>query len=165
MNQVIEGQVLHGHLFGKFQRVMGAGVLGGLQCIGQRPLALALSLCAVLLCPTPGAAEGEVRLALLPVVVHSSEDPAYLREGLAELPESVSLAEQAYENLGRSCTKTIVRGGTDGSRLTEKGLPTPNLSSGQHNIHSVTEYACLDEMIEAVEHLVELVTLWGEIRS
>jgi len=88
-----------------------------------------------------------------------------LREGLSQLPESVSLAEQAFENLGRSCTSAIIRGGTDGSQLTEKGLPTPNLSSGQHNIHAVTEFACLDEMVEAVEHLVELLWLWSEMRS
>lgn len=84
--------------------------------------------------------------------------------GLQRLPESMSLAEQAFSKLGRDSTRAIVRGGTDGSQLTEKGLPTPNLSSGQHNIHSVTEFACLDEMIEAVEHLVVLATLWGEHR-
>lgn len=88
-----------------------------------------------------------------------------LGEGLAALPDAVDLAEQAFENLGRPCTKTIVRGGTDGSQLTEKGLPTPNLSSGQHNIHSVKEFACLDEMVEAVEHLVELLSLWSQRRS
>jgi tripeptide aminopeptidase len=88
-----------------------------------------------------------------------------LREGLADLPEAVAYAEQAFANLGRDCKKTIVRGGTDGSQLTEKGLPTPNLSSGQHNIHSVGEFACLDEMVQAVEHLVELLRLWGETRS
>lgn len=101
----------------------------------------------------------------LEVEVEIQQQYRNLREGLAKLPESISLAERAHKNLGRDCTKTIVRGGTDGSRLTEKGLPTPNLSSGQHNIHSVTEYACLDEMIEAVEHLVELVGLWGEVRT
>ena len=58
-----------------------------------------------------------------------------------------------------------MRGGTDGSQLTEKGLPTPNLSSGQHNIHSVKEFACLDEMTQAVEHLVEMLRLWSEMRS
>lgn len=88
-----------------------------------------------------------------------------LGEGLAALPDAVDLAEQAFKNLGRPCTKTIVRGGTDGSQLTEKGLPTPNLSSGQHNIHSVREFACLDEMVEAVEHLVELLSLWSQRRS
>ena len=88
-----------------------------------------------------------------------------LREGLADLPEAVSLAKQAYLNLGRPCTEAIIRGGTDGSQLTEKGLPTPNLSSGQYNIHSTSEFACLDEMVEAVEHLVELLSLWSQMKS
>ncbi len=85
-------------------------------------------------------------------------------DGLRKLPESVTLAEQAFTKLGRKSTRATVRGGTDGSQLTEKGLPTPNLSSGQHNIHSVTEFACLDEMVEAVEHLVVLAGLWGDLR-
>lgn len=88
-----------------------------------------------------------------------------LREGLQSLPEAVSLAERALEKLGRPTTRMIIRGGTDGSQLTEKGLPTPNLSSGQHNIHAVTEFACLDEMVEATEHLVELLGLWSEQKS
>jgi tripeptide aminopeptidase len=87
-----------------------------------------------------------------------------LREGLRELPEAVALARQAWKNLGRPCREEIVRGGTDGSQLTEKGLPTPNLSSGQYNIHSVTEFACLDEMVAAVEHLVELLRLWSMLK-
>jgi tripeptide aminopeptidase len=88
-----------------------------------------------------------------------------LGEGLAKLPESVTLAEQAFENLGRSYVKEIIRGGTDGSVLTEKGLPTPNLSSGQHNIHSVREFACLDEMVASAEHLIELLSLWSNQRA
>ncbi len=88
-----------------------------------------------------------------------------LGEGLAKLPESISLAEQAFQNLGCPCRKEIIRGGTDGSVLTEKGLPTPNLSSGQHNIHSVREFACLDQMVAATEHLVELLSLWSNQRS
>lgn len=87
-----------------------------------------------------------------------------LADGLERLPEAVTLAEEAFKNLGRGCERAIIRGGTDGSQLTEKGLPTPNLSSGQHNIHSVTEFACLDQMIEATEHLVELVRLWSDVR-
>jgi tripeptide aminopeptidase len=87
-----------------------------------------------------------------------------LREGLRELPQATALAKQAFEHLGRSCSEAIIRGGTDGSQLTEKGLPTPNLSSGQHNIHAVTEFACLDEMVEAVEHLIVLLSLWSQQR-
>ena len=88
-----------------------------------------------------------------------------LRDGLADLPEAVTLAKQAFENLGVEYKSESIRGGTDGSQLTEKGLPTPNLSSGQHNIHAVTEFACLDEMAAAVEHLVELMSLWSQYRS
>jgi tripeptide aminopeptidase len=88
-----------------------------------------------------------------------------LRDGLSELPEAVTLAQQAFVNLGREYRSESIRGGTDGSQLTEKGLPTPNLSSGQHNIHAVTEFACLDEMVVAVEHLVELMSLWSQYKS
>ncbi|MGV3483259.1 MAG: peptidase T, partial [Planctomycetaceae bacterium] len=75
-----------------------------------------------------------------------------LAEGLRKLPDAVALAERAFANLGRPCELAIVRGGTDGSQLTEKGLPTPNLSSGQHNIHSVLEFVCVEEMVESAEH-------------
>jgi tripeptide aminopeptidase len=51
---------------------------------------------------------------------------------------------------------------TDGSRLTEMGLPTPNLSTGEHNIHSPLEWTCLEEMQMAVAVLVELARIWGE---
>ncbi len=51
---------------------------------------------------------------------------------------------------------TIVRGGTDGSRLTELGLPTPNLSTGEHNPHSPLEWTSLEEMATAVRVLIEL---------
>lgn len=88
-----------------------------------------------------------------------------LADGLADLPEAVELPIEAFKNIGADCRTAIVRGGTDGSQLTEKGLPTPNLSSGQHNIHSVGEFACLDQMVVATEHLVELLRLWSEQRS
>ena len=84
-----------------------------------------------------------------------------MADGLAYEPRAVTLAVKAHENLGRSAEQTIIRGGTDGSRLTELGLPTPNLSSGQHNPHSPLEWACLDEMIAACEVGVEIVKLWA----
>lgn len=84
-----------------------------------------------------------------------------MAEGLKKEPRAVELAEQAMRKLGIDARRTIVRGGTDGSRLTELGLPTPNLSSGQHNLHSVYEWACADEMEAACRVLVELAQLWG----
>lgn len=85
-----------------------------------------------------------------------------LADGLAKMPEVTEFAEAAFEKLGRSFRREIVRGGTDGSQLTEKGLPTPNLSSGQYNIHSTEEFACLDDMVEATEHLVSLAEIWAQ---
>jgi tripeptide aminopeptidase len=84
-----------------------------------------------------------------------------MADGLVAEPRAVDYAVDAHTALGRTAKKTIVRGGTDGSRLTEMGLPTPNLSSGQHNIHSPLEWACLDEMLAAAEVGVEIVKRWA----
>ena len=85
-----------------------------------------------------------------------------MNEGLAKEPRALQYALEAHERLGRTVKQEIIRGGTDGSRLTELGLPTPNLSSGQHNIHSPLEWACLDEMLAACEVGVEIVKRWAE---
>jgi tripeptide aminopeptidase len=84
-----------------------------------------------------------------------------MREGLRRDPRVVEHAVAAHERLGRRAQLTIVRGGTDGAMLTERGLPTPNLSTGQHNPHSPLEWACLDEMVQAAEVLVELLQIWA----
>jgi tripeptide aminopeptidase len=85
-----------------------------------------------------------------------------MAEGLVNEPRAVEYAEEALRRLGRTAKRTIVRGGTDGSRLTEIGLPTPNLSCGDHNPHSPLEWVCLDEMAESVEWLLSLVQVWAE---
>lgn len=82
--------------------------------------------------------------------------------GLAKEPRAVAFAQRAHERLGRQARLSIIRGGTDGSQLTEKGVPTPNLSTGQHNPHSPLEWVCLDEMFQATEVLVELVQVWSD---
>jgi tripeptide aminopeptidase len=85
-----------------------------------------------------------------------------MAEGLIREPRAVTYAEEALKRLGRAGKRTIVRGGTDGSRLTELGLPTPNLSCGDHSPHSPLEWVCLDEMVESAEWLVSLAQVWGE---
>ena len=85
-----------------------------------------------------------------------------MAEGLAKEPRAVAYAQEALTRLGRTAALTIVRGGTDGSRLTELGLPTPNLSCGEHNPHSPLEWTCLEEMNAAVEMLIELARVWAE---
>src|SRR5690606_5956141 len=84
-----------------------------------------------------------------------------MAEGLSREPRAVEFARLAAERLGRTPRMTIVRGGTDGSRFTELGLPTPNLSTGQHHLHSRLEWACLEEMEIAARGLIELAKLWG----
>ncbi len=96
------------------------------------------------------------------IAVHIDRQYRNMAEGLAREPRAVTYAERALQTLGRTPKLTIVRGGTDGSRLTELGLPTPNLSCGQHNPHSPLEWACLEEMVESVEWLVALAETWGK---
>ena len=93
-----------------------------------------------------------------------SVKPQYrnLGEGLAKEPRAVAFAQQALERLGRVPKLSVIRGGTDGSLLTQAGLPTPNLSTGEHNPHSPLEWTCLEEMMEAAEWLVALVQVWAE---
>lgn len=87
-----------------------------------------------------------------------------MREGLAREPRAVAYAEEAMRRVGRAPRRTIVRGGTDGARLTELGLPTPNLSTGEHNPHSVLEWTSLEEMEEAVQVVLALCAVWAEQR-
>jgi tripeptide aminopeptidase len=81
---------------------------------------------------------------------------------LRERPEVVRMAEEAIRRAGVEPVHTIIRGGTDGARLTERGLPTPNIFTGGQQYHSVREWASLQDMSAAAATVVELVRLWGE---
>jgi tripeptide aminopeptidase len=87
-----------------------------------------------------------------------------MADGLAKEPRAVAFAQEAMHRAGLEPRLTIIRGGTDGSRLTELGLPTPNLSTGEHNFHSPLEWTCLEEMEKAVAVLLELARVWGSQR-
>ncbi len=84
-----------------------------------------------------------------------------MRDDMKKEPRAVALAERAHRNIGIKPAMKSIRGGTDGSRLTAMGLPTPNLSTGMHNFHSYLEYACLEEMETAVKVLIELARQWS----
>lgn len=83
-------------------------------------------------------------------------------EHLHKEPRAVDLAAKAIKKAGMEPVFQSIRGGTDGSRLSEIGLPTPNLSVGMHNFHSPLEFACLEQMESAVKVLIELAALWGK---
>ena len=84
-----------------------------------------------------------------------------MADGLPKEPRAVEFAKQAHDELGLEYRLSSIRGGTDGSMLTEKGLPTPNLSSGQHTQHSPLEWACLDEMIQQGQVLIQTAVVWA----
>jgi len=88
-----------------------------------------------------------------------------MAEVLKREPRAVDLAANAMRNLGIEPQFASIRGGTDGSRFSEMGLPTPNLSAGMHNFHSPLEFACLEQMEQAVRVLLELAQLWGAERA
>jgi tripeptide aminopeptidase len=74
----------------------------------------------------------------------------------------VELAEEAIRRAGLQPVSRPTRGGTDGSRLTEGGLPTPNLFTGTHNPHGPLEWVSVQDMARAVETCLQLVQLWTE---
>ena len=84
-----------------------------------------------------------------------------MRDRLAERPEIVERAEEAVRRVGLEPRRTSIRGGTDGSALTEKGLPTPNLFTGGQLPHSEREWICVDDMGLAAATVVELVQVWA----
>lgn len=86
-----------------------------------------------------------------------------MSEHLTDRPEVVRLAQQAMEDCGVKVHRTAIRGGTDGARLTERGLPTPNLFAGGMEFHSRTEWVPVQWMEKAVETLVRLAELWGRV--
>ena len=73
----------------------------------------------------------------------------------------VELAREACRRIGVEPFSTPIRGGTDGSRLTELGVPTPNLFTGMQEIHGPLEWISLQDMARATELCVELVQLWS----
>jgi tripeptide aminopeptidase len=84
-----------------------------------------------------------------------------MRDGLADRPEIVERAAEAIRRVGLEPLRTNIRGGTDGSRLTEKGLPTPNLFTGGQLAHSEREWICVEDMGLAAATVVELAKVWA----
>ena len=73
----------------------------------------------------------------------------------------VELALEAVRQLGIEPMQHAIRGGTDGSRLTEMGLPTPNLFTGMQNFHGPLEWVSVQDMEKAVQVCVNLLGLWA----
>jgi tripeptide aminopeptidase len=83
-----------------------------------------------------------------------------MRRYLDAAPQVIAAAEAAIAAEGLVPVRLPIRGGTDGSRLSEMGLPTPNLFTGGHEFHSVREWASLNDMATAAATVVRLAEVW-----
>ena len=109
-------------------------------------------LAADVVADTPGAA----------VDVQVDEQYRNMREVLDQHPMVVERAREAITRVGLAVRERAIRGGTDGSRLSFMGLPTPNVFAGEQNFHSRLEWVSVQDMEKAVEVIVELAKVWEE---
>jgi tripeptide aminopeptidase len=121
--------------------------LAGLEAHGE----MVRKVCEVL-------AAGEPR-----ATVECTITPQYrnMRYWLEQDLRPVELARAACRQIGVEPFDEPIRGGTDGSRLTEMGLPTPNLFTGMHEVHGPLEWVSLHDMARATEMCVALARLWS----
>lgn len=85
-----------------------------------------------------------------------------MKEVIQTVPFVTDYAIEAMEKAGVPPLPTIIRGGTDGSRLSFMGLPCPNIFTGEMAIHSRDEYVSIQDMEKATATLTELVQIWTQ---
>ena len=85
-----------------------------------------------------------------------------MREDLEKDQRGLDALWEATRRTGLNPEWKPIRGGTDGSRLTAAGLPTPNIFTGGNNYHSKTEWVSLFGMEKSVETIVHLAQIWVE---
>jgi tripeptide aminopeptidase len=101
---------------------------------------------------------GEPRARITCTITEQYRNMRYWLEGDMR---PIELARQACRALGIAPVSEPTRGGTDGSRLTERGIPTPNLFTGMQNIHGPHEWISVQDMASATAMCVELLQLWS----
>lgn len=103
---------------------------------------------------------GSVPGAAFEVVIEESY--RNMREVIDQHPQVVEYAREGIARAGLAVRERAIRGGTDGSRLSFMGLPTPNLFAGEQNFHSRLEWVSVQDMEKAVEVIVEVARVWEE---
>ena len=96
------------------------------------------------------------------VEVSFAEQYRNMRYWLEKDMRPVEYALEAVRRAGLAPVTPAIRGGTDGSRLTARGLPAPNIFCGMHEVHSQREWVTLQDMARAVDVLLRLAQLWAE---
>jgi tripeptide aminopeptidase len=96
------------------------------------------------------------------VAIAVKEQYRNMREVLDQHPQVVERARDAIRRAGLTPIEKPIRGGTDGSRLSFMGLPTPNLFAGEHNFHSRLEWTSRQDLEAAVRVVIQLARAWAE---
>ena len=110
------------------------------------------SLAAEVVAGVPGAS----------FAVQVDESYRNMREVIDQHPLVVEHAREAIRRVGLPVRERAIRGGTDGSRLSFMGLPTPNIFAGEQNFHSRLEWVSVQDMEKAVDVIVEVAKVWEE---
>jgi len=109
------------------------------------------------------AAAAATRHPRAQVMVEITDNYRNMREYIEQTdPRAISFAFAAAEALGVQLEEELVRGGTDGSRLSELGLPTPNVFTGGHDFHSRFEWNTVQNLESALAYVKGLVGYWAE---
>jgi tripeptide aminopeptidase len=85
-----------------------------------------------------------------------------MREVLDQHPQIVEYGMEAIRRAGLAAKLCSIRGGTDGSRLSFMGLPTPNIFAGEHAFHGRQEWVSVQDMQKAVQTILHLCAVWEE---
>jgi tripeptide aminopeptidase len=97
------------------------------------------------------------------VKISVKEQYVNMKEKIDEHPEALEMLKKALANLDIPFKQKPIRGGTDGARLAQMGIPTPNIFTGGRNAHSRLEWASVSDMTAASRVVIELVKLWGAL--
>jgi len=95
-------------------------------------------------------------------VLKIDESYRNMRYILDDHPQVVEYAMEAIRRSGLTPVKNLIRGGTDGARLSFMGIPTPNIFTGGHNFHSKREWISIQDMEKATETIIHLVQVWAK---
>ena len=85
-----------------------------------------------------------------------------MKYDLAKEPRAMDYAMEAINRVGIEAKRGSIRGGTDGSNLSARGLPTPNIFTGEQSFHGYTEWVCVKDMELATESVLQIITVWRE---
>lgn len=96
------------------------------------------------------------------ITIEISDTYYNMKEIISKHMHLIENAKKAMQSVDVNPITRVIRGGTDGSSLSEKGLPCPNLGTGGHNFHGIHEYICLEDMEKVTEILIEIVKLYSK---